>query len=165
LNLYTESYCAGSQQCLTHFYRCLFCSGIFITAECDYRQYVIDTPLHRPPVFDCQYRVVDEAEIGDPHQLGVHGSAVNSRNRVQGLPQSPNGCLALYGRHIASSLCNNIKDQLLQDQLTFKQNSSFELFQFFFIIFTFFFTVSVDHPHHDHPVTNVFITLLSYGMI
>ena len=47
------------------------------------------------------------------------------------------------------------KDQLLQDPLTFKQNSSYELFWFFRYIFSFFFTVLVVHHHHDHPVTTV----------
>jgi len=44
---------------------------------------------------------------------------------------------------------------LLQDPLTFKQNSSYELFWFFYYIFSFFVTVLVVHPHHDHPVTTV----------
>jgi len=44
---------------------------------------------------------------------------------------------------------------LLQDQLTFKQNSSYELFWFFHYMFSFFFTVLVVHPHHGHPVTTV----------
>jgi len=44
---------------------------------------------------------------------------------------------------------------LLQDPLTFKQNSSYELFWFFHYIFSFFFTVSVVHPHHDHPAITV----------
>ena len=47
------------------------------------------------------------------------------------------------------------KDQLLQDPLTFKQNSSYERFWFFYYIFSFFFTVLVVHPRHDHPVTTV----------
>ena len=47
------------------------------------------------------------------------------------------------------------KDQLLQDPLTFKQNSSYKLFWFFHYIFSFFFTVLVVHPHNDHPVTTV----------
>jgi len=55
-------------------------------------------------------------------------------------------------------LCRGVslrKDQLLQDPLTFKQNSSYELFWFFHYIFSFFFTVLVVHPHHDYPVTTV----------
>jgi len=44
---------------------------------------------------------------------------------------------------------------LLQDLLTIKQNSSYELFLFFHDIFSFFLTVLVVHPHHDHPVTTV----------
>jgi len=43
----------------------------------------------------------------------------------------------------------------LQDPLTFKQNSSYELFWFFHYIFSFFFTVLLVHTHHDHPVTTV----------
>ena len=62
-------------------------------------------------------------------------------------------------------LCRGVclhKDQLLQDPLTFKQNSSYELFWFSYYILSFFFTVLVVHPHHVHPVTTV-LTLLSYG--
>ena len=57
------------------------------------------------------------------------------------------------------------KDQLLQDPLTFKQNSSYELVQtgtvhmncfgFFHYIFRFVFTVLVVHPYHYHPITTV----------
>ena len=47
------------------------------------------------------------------------------------------------------------KDQLLQDPLTFKQNSLYELFWFSHYNFSFFFTVLVVHPHHDHPITTV----------
>jgi len=54
------------------------------------------------------------------------------------------------------------KDQLFQDPLTFKQNSSYVLFCFFFhYIFSFFFAVSVVHPHLDHPITTVFSFLHS----
>jgi len=55
-------------------------------------------------------------------------------------------------------LCRGVslhKGQLLQDPLTFKQNSSYELFWVFHYIFSFFFTVLVVHPHHDDPVTSV----------
>jgi len=48
------------------------------------------------------------------------------------------------------------KDQLLKDPLTFKQNSSYELFCCFLrYIFHCFFTVLVVHPHHVHPITTV----------
>ena len=46
------------------------------------------------------------------------------------------------------------KDQLLQDPLTFKQNTSYVLF-FFIIFFSFFVSVLVVHPYHDHPITTV----------
>jgi len=46
------------------------------------------------------------------------------------------------------------KDQLLQDPLTFKQNTSYVLF-FFIIFFSFFVGVLVVHLHHDHPITTV----------
>jgi len=55
-------------------------------------------------------------------------------------------------------LCRGVslhKDQLLQDPLTFKQNSPYELFWFFHYIFRFFFIVLFVHPHHDHPITTV----------
>ena len=47
------------------------------------------------------------------------------------------------------------KDQLLENPLTFKQNSSYDLFWFFVIFFSFFFTVLVVQAYHDHPVTTV----------
>jgi len=55
-------------------------------------------------------------------------------------------------------LCRGVslhKDQLHQDPLTFKQNSSYELFWCFYYIFSSFFTILVVHAHHDHPVTTV----------
>jgi len=49
-------------------------------------------------------------------------------------------------------LCRGVS--LHKDQLTFKQNSSYELF-FFHYIFSFFFPVLVVRPHRVHPVTTV----------
>jgi len=55
-------------------------------------------------------------------------------------------------------LCRGVslhKDQLLQDPLTFKQSSSYQMFCFFHYIFSFFFTALVVHSHNDHPVTTI----------
>ena len=73
------------------------------------------------------------------------------------------GLFSYFAKWLASRtvskwcLCQGVslhKDQLLQDPLTFKQNSSYELF-WFFIIFSVPFSLLVVHYHHDHSVTTV----------
>ena len=83
-------------------------------------------------------------------------------------------CSDYFAKEIGSQtvskwcLCRGVslhKDQLLQDPLTFKQNSSYELFWFFHYIFIFLFTVLVVHPHHDHPVTTVLTHSGTYSLV
>ena len=84
------------------------------------------------------------------------------------------GLFGYFAKWLASQtvskwcLCRGVslhKGQLLQEQLTFEQNSSYVLFWFFHYIFSFFFTVLVVHPQHDHPVTTVLTHYSFYGMI
>jgi len=71
----------------------------------------------------------------------------------------PSKCLAgpCLNDAYVEELVSTCKDQLLQDPLTFKQNSSYELFRFFSLYFLVSFSLFslVVYPDRDHLVTTV----------